>query len=1432
MVLPLFEGGIGALIGTDLLLGRAIIAAPKANSAIMPSEVIKPGVVYKCDLKNPSCSEIAFDTSGNKKTQNTGDANFHYRDLKDNMFLGGSIDSGHGNLIACAHLWKNQLHSKIYLSNGLCYIINENLEIRTVRRIIPLLNRKKQAPDRSYYYAFGVAGISSAFTKAGLLLGAPGISNFIGSNVYYEIDKPASPYVINNAIVPNVLRDVGINSYFELLNDISQALQLCFHFIHSFLFSKFGTLERYSVSSGMFYDKEVYFVSGAPKEKETGRVFIYMAYEFNNDINTMAIKESKRGEQLGEYFGSTICVTNLNNDQFDDLLVASPFYSSNSIGDHGKVYVYVSDGKGLKAQNTLFGSSSPGARFGSAISAIGDLNQDGYNDVVIGAPYEKGIGAVYIYHGSEKGIKPSYSQRILASEISSDLKGFGISIARGDDIDNNKYNDLLVGSYLSQQAVLLRTHPVIEVSASIKFDVPFLDLNSTKCSHEGVSRPCFNAEVCFSYTGKHVPSALDFNLVFEMETLRKASKQDSRGYMLDLGWKMVRSEYEQKAIHNQNTCKKFEVHIYKASKDIITPVQFQLTYNLTKPVTDVFHQFLPILDTSQGNSVTNQLLLQTNCGADGLCSADLELKLKILGMEKIQSLIIGEQKDITISATVKNKNETAIHSFVRLEFQNEVDFRNLGTCEIVHGVSENVLKYTKKVLNCKTVPLLDKGVEETFLVKLGIIGFKPKSQLIINGTAFTRSSEKNLANNGALLSLPVIASADITIRGITENNQIAYEGDKFEKKEVVSATHMYENKMVKRCQWEMEKNIEYVESVPQNSATLLDGMAVVQKLKIDQSNTFGDIAQKFSASISQAGFASKRIDVVFDIYIENSIKNAERVRRGTSSLQFGTLLDNSKVKQWKNFLSSSTGNKSRIISIDDVSSQANIQANKLGVSNGEYKRSLLGVYCFTGCDTVSAFAGKGKLKALKLLQEEREFVAAFSRLGLSWDVDNNLVNELQKFVCRLYGQKQSTVNELRYKMYYSKNGKVKSEQLPPCHNALKQHILRCNYQARIWRLAFENNPVYPEIHDHGWYLENQAIKIRWMTCQPAPNEVLSLLSCSCKRTCQPTKCSCIDNRMHCTDLCSCGECQNKFLATTESSDSGGESDSDFEDIEFIVTHHFSEVSKSNFSPVKTVKVTLTFPYASDEDDPVIRFKSVDVDDDSSSVSGTCDTRALPFVQDKKPPGDDDDDDDGDSVIYDRGSKSAKLSSEIGAPEQKLEGKARERRDISAVEEKTKKKKKTSVQLADVIVNCTNAKCIAFECYLGPFLDNFKTGKIFVAFEINVTSVLALPYLKKEDTIGIQTSGNVIIKDKGITVTTPQLPKTDYVLTTLLSTKIPKNKPVDLWIIIVSAIAGVLVLLIILFVLIKVGFFKRTAKEDMEKLKAKAETAEWEKLMVG
>lgn len=49
------------------------------------------------------------------------------------------------------------------------------------------------------------------------------------------------------------------------------------------------------------------------------------------------------------------------------------------------------------------------SRFGFAVSPLGDINKDGYNDVAIGAPYESG-GSIYIYLGSKNGLSTMYSQ--------------------------------------------------------------------------------------------------------------------------------------------------------------------------------------------------------------------------------------------------------------------------------------------------------------------------------------------------------------------------------------------------------------------------------------------------------------------------------------------------------------------------------------------------------------------------------------------------------------------------------------------------------------------------------------------------------------------------------------------------------------------------------------------------------------------------------------------------------------------------------------------------------------------------------------------------------------------------------------------------------------------------------------------------------------
>ena len=59
----------------------------------------------------------------------------------------------------------------------------------------------------------------------------------------------------------------------------------------------------------------------------------------------------------------------------------------------------------------------------------------------MGAPYEQN-GVVYIYHGCADGIKHKPVQIVQAENIDPRIKGFGISLSKGLDIDENHYNGM------------------------------------------------------------------------------------------------------------------------------------------------------------------------------------------------------------------------------------------------------------------------------------------------------------------------------------------------------------------------------------------------------------------------------------------------------------------------------------------------------------------------------------------------------------------------------------------------------------------------------------------------------------------------------------------------------------------------------------------------------------------------------------------------------------------------------------------------------------------------------------------------------------------------------------------------------------------------------------------------------------------------------
>ena len=102
---------------------------------------------------------------------------------------------------------------------------------------------------------------------------------------------------------------------------------------------------------------------------------------------------------------------------------------------------------------------------------------------------------------------------------------------------------------------------------------------------------------------------------------------------------------------------------------------------------------------------------------------------------------------------------------------------------------------------------------------------------------------------------------------------------------------------------EFEKLTEPLDSLPDDYASIFDGMAIVQKARAT-GLTFGELAHQTFQSILSSSRGAKRIDVVFDVYVENSIKNGERLRRSTGNLTFRQLIPSYPVKQYNQFLSS------------------------------------------------------------------------------------------------------------------------------------------------------------------------------------------------------------------------------------------------------------------------------------------------------------------------------------------------------------------------------------------------------------------------------------------------------------------------------------------------------------------------------------------------
>jgi hypothetical protein len=137
----------------------------------------------------------------------------------------------------------------------------------------------------------------------------------------------------------------------------------------------------------------------------------------------------------------------INGDGISDILVGAPYYDGPLV-DCGAVFVAFGSNSGLPTLSVPITGNQAGSRFGASVAGVGDLNADGFGDVVIGAPaWDEGEideGAVFVYFGSSSGLQPN----ALGLQINQASAAFGASVAYAGDVNRDGFPDILVGAPL------------------------------------------------------------------------------------------------------------------------------------------------------------------------------------------------------------------------------------------------------------------------------------------------------------------------------------------------------------------------------------------------------------------------------------------------------------------------------------------------------------------------------------------------------------------------------------------------------------------------------------------------------------------------------------------------------------------------------------------------------------------------------------------------------------------------------------------------------------------------------------------------------------------------------------------------------------------------------------------------------------------------
>uniref|UniRef100_A0A672ZF33 Integrin subunit alpha 5 n=1 Tax=Sphaeramia orbicularis TaxID=375764 RepID=A0A672ZF33_9TELE len=699
-----------------------LIGAPKANTS--QPDITEGGAVY-------SCPWIGLRTLFISLSFSLGDRYFYINDVKtrvefkSHQWFGATIRSHGNNILACAprYYWRTEHDTPFADVTGTCYLSVDSL--KSFVEYAPCRTERHGPAGQGYCQG----GFSADFTKDGrVVLGGPGSFYWQGQVISATTEE------IIKAYYP---------SYF--------------------LLSVVGQLQTRQVQgsyddSYLGEEPPLNFIAGVPKG-----LLLYGL--------------------MGSYFGYAVAATDINNDGLDDVVVGAPLFmrrgSGGQLEELGKVYVYLQRGP-LEldpAPSHLLGFQAF-SRFGSSLAPLGDLNQDGFNDLAVGCPYggDDQQGLVLIYNGHEEGLKDTPTQTLSGQWATTSFPAsFGFTLRSNRDLDRNGYPDLMVGAFGVDKAVLYRARPIVSATASLTVQPTMFNQEEKSCTlstrNQTTAVSCVSISFCLLANGKHLPSHLGFVVEVQLDSVKQHQKESIR--------RTVFLETHQPSLvksfnltNGQRLCHDAKIYLLgeEEFRDKLSPIYISLNFSLDPEAPVDQHGLRPILNYQTEQLIQQKAQIQLDCGEDNICVPDL--KLAVDGVA-----YLGDENAFTLIFNAMNEGEGgAYEAELYVALPPDADYSGIAR----NNVSLTQLTCSYDAENQTRYLLCDLGnpMKSGTSLWAGLRFTVPRLKDTYKTVQFELQIRSKNANNSesevVVYELEVAAMAEVILQGVSRPDKVIF----------------------------------------------------------------------------------------------------------------------------------------------------------------------------------------------------------------------------------------------------------------------------------------------------------------------------------------------------------------------------------------------------------------------------------------------------------------------------------------------------------------------------------------------------------------------------------------------------------------------------------------------------------------------------------